>query len=75
MKVKDLIKKLNKLDPKGDLKVMIKERGCSNVHDIDDVNAGWYLDDGFDAPDFIDEHENPEDYGVNKNEPKIVCLE
>ena len=73
MKVKQLIKKLSKFDP--ELEVKISERACNNVHSVDDVFIGWYVDNGFDAPEFINEKENPEDYGTDKNEPKIVCIE
>lgn len=72
MKVKALIKKLSKFDP--NLEVMIKEIACDNVRSLEDVFSGWYHEDSENAPDVIEESENPEDYGVDKNKPKVVCL-
>lgn len=73
MKVKQLIKKLQKFDP--DAEVMISELACENVHEVSDVFSGWLLDDEFDAPTVISEGENPEDYDIDISKPKVVCLE
>lgn len=73
MKVRQLIKKLQTFDPEAE--VMISESACKNVHDVGDVFAGWLLDDEFDAPEVISECENPEDYDIDKSQPKVVCLE
>jgi len=73
MKVKQLIKKLQKFNPESEVKM--KEIGCSNVRDIDDVSQGWYLDNEFDAPDFIDESDDPSLYDIDPKQEKIVCIE
>lgn len=69
MKVKTLIKILSKLDQ--DAEVII---GGECTKPLEDIVYGWYVDDGFDAPDIIDEKENPEDYGVDAAQNKVVCL-
>jgi hypothetical protein len=73
MKVKQLIKKLQKFDPESE--VMISETACNNVHHIDDVFAGWFVDDEFNPPEVISEGENPEDYDIDITKPKVVCIE
>ena len=73
MKVKQLIKKLQKFNP--DAEVKISETGCKNVHDVNDIFAGWFIDDGFDAPEVIAEGENTEDYDIDKDQEKVVCIE
>jgi len=71
MKVKQLIKKLQKFNPESE--VMIKELACQTIRSLDEVFEGWYIDDGFDTPDIVDEH--PEDYDIDPKQEKIVCLE
>jgi hypothetical protein len=73
MKVKQLMKKLQKLNL--DAEVMIRELACDNVRAIHSVSQGWYVDDGFDAPEFIDEKQNASDYDIDPTQKKIVCLE
>lgn len=72
MKIKNLIKKLQKFDPEAD--VLISETASKNVHAISGVFCGWLVDDGFDAPEVISDKENPEDYDIAKNQPKVVCI-
>ena len=75
MKIQNLIKKLQKIAKKNpDIEVMIEEQAMKNAHVLDGVTGGWYIDDGMDAPEIINEKENPEDYGIEKDAPKVVCL-
>lgn len=73
MKVKQLMKKLQKFDP--DAEVMIQELACSNVRSASNIHQGWYIDDGFDAPEFIDEKEDPSDFDIDPEQKKVVCIE
>lgn len=73
MKIKQLIKKLEKLDPNAE--IMISETACANVHEISDVMQGWVLDNEFDAPEFIQDSEKPEDYDIDPKQKKVVCIE
>lgn len=75
MKIQELIKKLQKIALKNpDAEVLIEEQALKNAHSLDGIVVGWYIDDGMDAPEVIDGGENPEDYGIDKNTPKEVCL-
>ena len=71
----ELIKKLQDDPNPPDTEIMISERAMDNTHPLDSVSCGWYVDDGFDAPEVIDDTENPEDYGLLPDEPKVIVLE
>ena len=70
-----LIKKLQKLDCPDDTEILIQERACENVHSMDDVDLGWYIDDGLLSPEVIRDSEDPEDYGLSEDEPKVIVVE
>jgi hypothetical protein len=73
MKIKNLIKKLQKFDPEAE--VLISETASKNVHEISDVFCGWFIDNEFDAPEVISDKENPENYDIDASQPKVVCIE
>ena len=69
-----LIKKLQEMDCPGDTEVMIQEEAMNNAHSICDVDLGWYVDDGYDAPEVITDTEHPEDYDIDPKEPKVIVI-
>jgi len=75
MKVKTLIKSLQKLDP--EIEVMISESCCNNIHGISDVMQGWILQKCIlDYPEFIQDQGNSEEiYGIDPKQQKIACIE
>ena len=73
MRKNELIKRLQKI--KGDPEVMIQELACENVRLASTVNLKWYIDDGVDAPEAIDETEDPKDYDIDPDEEKVVVIE
>ena len=73
MNKKQLLKALEKYPD--DAEVMLQERAMSNVHPIDSVGYGWYVDDGYDAPEVINESEDPEDFDIDPDEKKVIVLE
>jgi len=70
-----LIKKLQSLDCPDNTEILIQERACENAHSMDDVSLGWYIDDGMDSPEVISDSEDPEDFGLSPNEPKVIVVE
>lgn len=58
-----------------DIEVCIQELACENVRPSSSVSRGWYVDDEENAPSFISDEENPEDYDIDPNQEKILVIE
>jgi len=71
----ELIRMLQASEAPDDAEVMIQEIACENVRGINTVTYGWYVNDGYDAPEVIDGDEDPEDYGLREDEEKVLVLE
>jgi len=75
MTKKELIKALKKYPD--DSKIMISERACENVHDLETVDFGWYTcDEDTDISEVIPDTENPDDWGIEPNDvTKVIVFE
>ena len=71
----ELIKALKADKHPGSTEVMIQESACKNAHSLDSISCGWYIDNGMDAPEVIDESEDPNDYDIDPDELKVIILE
>ena len=73
MKVKTLIKKLQKFNPEAEMYIDSGDR----VSPIESVFDGFYVDDGFNAIDVVSiaTEDDKEAYGIPKNAKKVVCIE
>ena len=72
MKKNELIKELQKIP--GNPEVLMREEACENVHEVDIVYTGWYVDDGEDAAYVVDGTEDPEDYHIPKDQQQVIVV-